>query len=80
MGVLIYHFVTILILFYLWIPILFESYFILLLLFFLTCQHKRRERGIRICDLRFIRRGLQPIELSFEEYNNVIVISMHDIY
>jgi hypothetical protein len=32
--------------------------------FFLTCPHKGRRRGIRSCDLHFIRRGSQPIELS----------------
>jgi hypothetical protein len=34
----------------------------LLLLFFLTCLHKRRNK-IRTSDLRFMRRGLQPIKL-----------------
>jgi hypothetical protein len=32
--------------------------------FFLTCPRKGRRRGIRTCDLRFIRRGSQSIELS----------------
>jgi hypothetical protein len=31
--------------------------------FFLTCPHKGSGRGIRTCDLHFIRRSLQPIEL-----------------
>jgi hypothetical protein len=31
--------------------------------YFLTCPHKGRGRGIRTCDIRFIRRGSQPIEL-----------------
>jgi hypothetical protein len=32
--------------------------------FFWTCPRKGRGMGIRTCDLRFIKRGSQPIELS----------------
>jgi hypothetical protein len=31
--------------------------------FFFICPRKGRGRGIQTCDLRFIRRSLQPIEL-----------------
>jgi hypothetical protein len=41
--------------------------FLLFLLLLLSCPHaQEKERGIRICDLRFIRRDLQLIELLIE--------------
>jgi hypothetical protein len=39
---------------------------------FLTCLQKGRGMGIRICDLRFIRHGSQPIELPLgDDFLNV---------
>jgi hypothetical protein len=35
--------------------------------FFFTCPHKRRGGEIRTSDLRFMRRGPQPIELPHED-------------
>jgi hypothetical protein len=35
--------------------------------FFLTCPRKGRGRGIQTCDLHFIRRGSQLIELPLED-------------
>jgi hypothetical protein len=43
--------------------------FIFFLFFYLTCPHRGRERKIRICDLRFIRHGLQPIDLPFGDFS-----------
>jgi hypothetical protein len=39
------------------------SLLIIIIFFFLTCPHKGRGGGIRSCDLRFIKRGSQLIEL-----------------
>ena len=38
--------------------------------FFLTCPHKGKGRVIRTCNFRFIRRGSQPIDLSFGDMFN----------
>jgi len=34
--------------------------------FFLICSHKRK-RGIQTSDFRFMKRGLQPINLPIED-------------
>jgi hypothetical protein len=35
--------------------------------FFLTCAYKGKGGGIRTCDLHFIRRDSQPIELPLRD-------------
>jgi hypothetical protein len=46
--------------------------YIYIYFYILTCLHKGREMRIQICDISFIRRGLQPIELLLEDKNNIL--------
>jgi hypothetical protein len=52
----------------------FIFYFLFFIYFFLTCSHKGRGRGIRSCDLHFIKRGSQPIELPLGDTLSFICI------
>jgi hypothetical protein len=54
--------------------IFYNAYNLLIFFFFLTCPHKGRGRGIRTCDLCFIRRGSQPIELPLGDAYNLLII------